>query len=722
MRLILVIRVCYARRSVTVTGASPTAYLGNSGEPMRNIDKAGGGPMNQGDFMRRHTAPLFALMLLAFTAPVTAAPIETYSDGNSGRMYAIRVTPPALNGQSAGSATTPATLKAAADGFINDNLQLIGIADPAVELLAAAPETDQLGLSRVHYFQRWHGLDVLGGEITVHLNTDGQVYYVKTKVAKDLPVDTTPSFMEDAAQNAAVHLAHDDTQNAVTPTVLKSRLIVLPLGILKNEPSTTSYLAWEITVGDDETDGEHWGETYFYDAHSGAPVFQLPLQAHYTAVTREVYDCASGASANICAINQADPAYPAYIHGRTEGDPARGPFPNPAFPLFYGSSEVDSLYGYLKSIHDYYSTTFGIDGANGHGGLADWPTVAWDITRGVAHNDGYAGYECAGGAVFRFDTGSIFFCRHMVVPDVVAHEYSHGIVHHSFHDGGGFPIGDIYYGQTASLDEGYADFMGELFEKNYTGFTDWKSATGTGLTARDLANPHALVRWDSDGLPYPDHFYDTTFYCGGGDSGGAHGNMTVPAHAMYLFSEGGTTNGCTIQGQGIDAAQRVFFRGWRTYFSRSVSFNEAFTDLIQACTDLYPASTVAELTKALQAAEMDQTGLCSGIPAQTPACAGASAVNDDLAAATDGSSIRFCGPNPSFGPATIEYALGRAGQVEVSVYDLAGHLVAKVASEWQDHGVHQATWSDRRVPSGFYVMRVAIDGETIGTRKLMVVR
>jgi Zn-dependent metalloprotease len=671
--------------------------------------------------MHRQSASLIALMLLAFTASATAAPMETYSDGNSGRMYAIRVTPQALNGQSASSATTPAALKATADGFINDNLQLIGIADPAVELLAAAPETDRLGLSRVHYFQRWHGLDVLGGEITVHLNTDGQVYYVKTKVAKGLPVDTTPSFTEVAAQSAAVHLAHDDTQNAVTPTVAKSRLIVLPLGILKNDPSTTSYLAWEITVVDDETDGEHWGETYFYDAHSGAPVFQLPLQAHYTAVTREVYDCASGASANICAINQADPAFPTYIHGRTEGDPARGPFPNPAFPLFFGSSEVDSLYGYLKSIHDYYSTTFGIDGANGHGGLADWPSVPQNISRGVAHNDGYAG-ECSGGAVFSQSTGTIFFCRYMVVPDVVAHEYSHGIVHHSFHDGSGYPIGDVYYGQTAALDEGYADFMGQCFEKSYTGVTDWINGAGTEYNHRSLANPHSFLRSGFDNELYPDRFYDPNFYCGSGDFQGAHANLTVPAHAMYLFSEGGDFNGCTVAGQGMDATQQVLFRGWRNYFSQSESFQEAYSDLIQACTDLYPASTVVELTKALQAAEMDQPGLCSGIPAQTPACAGASAVNDDLASATDGSSIRFCGPNPSFGPATIEYALGRAGQVEVSVYDLAGHLVAKVASEWQDHGVHQATWSDRRVPSGFYVMRVAIDGETIGTRKLMVVR
>jgi hypothetical protein len=602
---------------------------------------------------------------------------------------------------------------------------LIGIADPAVELLAADPETDQLGLSRVHYFQRWHGLDVLGGEITVHLNADGQVYYVKTKVAKDLPVDTTPSFMEDAAQNAARHMALDDTQNQIAPTVLTSRLIVLPLGILKNDLSTTSYLAWEVEVVDDATRGDEFGTAYYYDARSGVLLFQLSRIAGFTPITRQVYDGGGGSTASTNQLDVPDPLYPTYIHGRSEGMPVRGPFPNPSFPYYYGSNDVDSMYTYLGALHVYYSTTFGVDGPNGQGGSAIFPNVAGTITRGVVHND-YTGFSpvCPYGAQISFTTGTITFCRGVVIRDTVGHEYAHSIVQHSFHDGSGRAVGPTYYGETGALNEAYADVMGQIVEAAFTGSTDWKERTSSSPPPdpiRDLTNPPALPFYEG-GPPYPDRHYSASIICDSQDVGGVHGNSTVVSHAMYLFSEGGDFNGCTIIGQGMDPTQRVYFRGWRTYFSQNETFQEAYTDLIQACTDLYPASTVAELTKALQAAEMDQPGLCSGIPAQTPACAGASAVNDDLVSATDGSSIRFCGPNPSFGPATIEYALGRAGQVEVSVYDLAGHLVAKVASEWQDRGVHQATWSDRRVPSGFYVMRVAIDGETIGTRKLMVVR
>ena len=54
--------------------------------------------------------------------------------------------------------------------------------------------------------------------------------------------------------------------------------------------------------------------------------------------------------------------------------------------------------------------------------------------------------------------------------------------------------------------------------------------------------------------------------------GELHINSTILSHAMYLISEGGEHNGCDITGQGTDVAQRIFFRGWRTYFSSNPNF------------------------------------------------------------------------------------------------------------------------------------------------------
>ena len=79
-------------------------------------------------------------------------------------------------------------------------------------------------------------------------------------------------------------------------------------------------------------------------------------------------------------------------------------------------------------------------------------------------------------------------------------------------------------GQTGSLDEGYADFMGQVFELSYTGQTDWMN--GTGITATN-AIPALQIRLpfyrEGDNLPYPARFYDPK-----ADAFGAHRNLTVP--------------------------------------------------------------------------------------------------------------------------------------------------------------------------------------------------
>ena len=51
-----------------------------------------------------------------------------------------------------------------------------------------------------------------------------------------------------------------------------------------------------------------------------------------------------------------------------------------------------------------------------------------------------------------------------------------------------------------------------------------------------------------------------------------------------------------------------------SYYSASVTFNEAYFDILQAASDLYGADDVAQVQNALQAVEMDHPGPCSGQP------------------------------------------------------------------------------------------------------------
>jgi non-reducing end alpha-L-arabinofuranosidase len=66
--------------------------------------------------------------------------------------------------------------------------------------------------------------------------------------------------------------------------------------------------------------------------------------------------------------------------------------------------------------------------------------------------------------------------------------------------------------------------------------------------------------------------------------------------------------------------------------------------------------------------------------------------------------------NPSNGNATMSFTLHDAGYVSVDIVDQRGRRIASVVDGVMPAGRHEAAWDPKRVPSGVYVCRVAIDG------------
>jgi hypothetical protein len=78
-------------------------------------------------------------------------------------------------------------------------------------------------------------------------------------------------------------------------------------------------------------------------------------------------------------------------------------------------------------------------------------------------------------------------------------------------------------------------------------------------------------------------------------------------------------------------------------------------------------------------------------------------------------------PNP-FNPATtLSYELPHSGPVEISLYDIQGHLIRVLHSSVQQAGFHSVTWDGRNtagitVSSGTYFCRVLFDGNLLTTK------
>ncbi len=356
------------------------------------------------------------------------------------------------------------------------------------------------------------------------------------------------------------------------------------------------------------------------DRFVAARLLALPLLAcvacqQFTyAIDRRIYDCGEPFSDVVCALDRFSTQHN-YWFGRSEAQPVRGP--NPLGPPYSGSTDVDKLYDLAPSVHQYYVDKFGRNGVNGVGGSGTGvdPRFLPSHYGALANSNGSAAGAtyCADGmgATAVPSAGYIGVCAGSVDEDTVGHEMFHlvsnpHLVTNSL-------AGNLPVGETGAISESLSDFFGAALERYATGSFDWLQTEGPGDTVvRNMANPGSLVD-PVLGFPFPDRYLSPHFYTGAIDSGGIHHNSTILSKASYLLTAGGSFNGYNIAAIGFDKVEQVLYRALTNYFQPVETFNEAYVDIIQAATDLYPASDVAEVTKALRAVELNlYRGVLSG--------------------------------------------------------------------------------------------------------------
>ncbi len=83
-------------------------------------------------------------------------------------------------------------------------------------------------------------------------------------------------------------------------------------------------------------------------------------------------------------------------------------------------------------------------------------------------------------------------------------------------------------------------------------------------------------------------------------------------------------------------------------------------------------------------------------------------------------------PNPFNGSTSISYQLPGPGAVELILYDLLGHPVRRLVSEYQGAGLHETAWDGaddegKQVASGVYLYKLEV-GDQLLSRRLVFVR
>jgi len=88
--------------------------------------------------------------------------------------------------------------------------------------------------------------------------------------------------------------------------------------------------------------------------------------------------------------------------------------------------------------------------------------------------------------------------------------------------------------------------------------------------------------------------------------------------------------------------------------------------------------------------------------------------------AADAARLEPGTPNPFTGVTTLRYTLAAPARVTVVVTDLLGREVRRLVEGAEGAGAHEARFDGAGLPSGVYVVRLAVDGRAVGTQRVVL--
>jgi len=126
--------------------------------------------------------------------------------------------------------------------------------------------------------------------------------------------------------------------------------------------------------------------------------------------------------------------------------------------------------------------------------------------------------------------------------------------------------------------------------------------------------------WDPTCLSDPGKVTDAEYQCDISDGGGVHTNSGVSNHAYALLVDGGTYNGTTVMGIGLNKAAHIYWQAQSVYQTPATDFADHADALDASCQDLLglPLSALS-LTTPGASADVISQGDCNQVAAVSDA-------------------------------------------------------------------------------------------------------
>lgn len=566
--------------------------------------------------------------------------------------------PLALAARRAGAASAEQTARA----FLHTYGALFGVADQATDLRLVSSQPVVRGRSYVRFQQRYRGVPVLGGELIIQTGPANTVVSASGEVVPDIDLDMQPTIPADVARQAAATAV---LRHALTAAPLSSstpELWIYDERILGGRGLQRPVVVWRIEVSSERD--PLLRKLVLIDAQLGAltQLFNLAPAVR----DRRICDGQDRRDVDSNATDNCDGSPPSeYV--RSEGGP-----PSPI-------ADINQAYDFSGDAYTFYFTRFGRDSVDGLG----LPL------RSIVRYCGFYGGCPYANAAWNGEV-MLYGAGYAAADDVVGHELSHGVTQ--------FTSRLYYYYQSGAINESLSDIFGEFVDLTNGRGTDtpavrWQLGEdlppATGVV-RDMSDPPAFN--DPDRMSSPYYTADVLEL----DDGGVHTNSGVNNKAAVLLTDGGTFNGRTVYGLGIDKVAQLYYEVNTYLLTSAADYQDLAGALDQACQNLLGTAGITtadctQVTAAVAATEMTLEPPAAAA-AEAPVCeqglSGAAFWSDDFETPSAGrwASQTLAGSNvwyypPSDNDLSFNATYATSGEMNLWGHDRAGVTDSVIAMD-----------------------------------------
>lgn len=436
--------------------------------------------------------------------------------------------------------------------FLDDWKQLFRMQEPAGELQLTNHTSDAAGNVALAFKQVYQGIPVYGAGIRVQFGTDKAITRIMNKYIPGIRANVQPRIAAEEALMKALEDAGGGELDTDSPPELvlmgqdHSWTLAWTFRVALLQPPRPRIIRYFINAekaevlfhyDDLQSRPDVSGQGAGYYSGGGS------INSFFTGSTYQLIDntrvAAGGPSIRICDLNgtMSNPADPSISQDDDNQwiDSATDPRRQNQGP------EVDAL-RYLGVVVDYYRNTHHWNSFNNAGS----PVYA-GVHFGIDHNNAYWN-----GTGIVFGDGDNSQLDYTTTLDIVAHEFTHGVTHHT--------AGLAYYNESGGLNESFSDIFAIMVDRDdFEIAEDCITPTIPGDAGRTMSDPSsATAQWRQ-----PNHVLAALDTLGTGyyDGQDPHDSSGYVNFAAYLLIHGGThpNSGISVNPIGHEKAEKVFF-------------------------------------------------------------------------------------------------------------------------------------------------------------------